>query len=337
MDDLQIQILARIDENPHRAPTTMDIIQRVHPEPRARVQWAIAELMRLGVIDTANGDSGLTYIRRKVYEATPTPSPHAPAKVAQTVSSGLAFFPSRMQKPVDICQTAFRDSRREIAERAADRAPRADKRQKSDEAREYSAAIRRKQRAEAAAERKARALKIQEARWARQERSRAMIAQHLTKAMSAGQFAAAAGLTVLTATRLLFSAHSAGHLQKSRGGMCVYYFEPQAAGVDEARARERIRRDQRPGLVPADIAAAYANGAKIAALAVLHDCGIKRIRRAIREVGGTVRPPGGVPGSVRSTDASRDKYNSTRRDKRRAMRVREAIDDAIAKKSEVAR
>ena len=63
---LRDQILARIDETPHRSPTLMCIIQRLYSvanEPDVRE--CVRIMLIAGTIGTENGDSGVTYRRAK--------------------------------------------------------------------------------------------------------------------------------------------------------------------------------------------------------------------------------------------------------------------------------
>lgn len=88
---LQEQILARICATPHRPPTHRDIIQALYPEPYLTIGAEIKAMLSAGIIDTENGDSGLTYTLKK--------SAHVPVEIPRTVTvcdhAGIAYFPSK--------------------------------------------------------------------------------------------------------------------------------------------------------------------------------------------------------------------------------------------------
>jgi len=90
--DLKQQILARIDATPHRAPTFPDLV------------WAcgmmrdtndgIKELLKAGVIDTEQGDGGVTYKRAKAPYA-PEKKPAVSIYLATPAAKAIGVWPKK--------------------------------------------------------------------------------------------------------------------------------------------------------------------------------------------------------------------------------------------------
>ena len=112
MSNLKEQILARIDETPHRAPTITAFIYATSALFHT-LQRELASMIDARLIDTEQGDSGLTYIRRKAPYVEPV-RPTSPS----TTEGGLGFFPSRKSK-VLVSKEADYIARRALAKQAA--------------------------------------------------------------------------------------------------------------------------------------------------------------------------------------------------------------------------
>ena len=91
---LRAQILARIDETPHRAPTITAFIYTTSALFHT-LQRELASMIDARVIDTEQGDSGLTYKRAKAAYV-----PHVTPRTPEVCNSaGIAYFPSKNQQP----------------------------------------------------------------------------------------------------------------------------------------------------------------------------------------------------------------------------------------------
>lgn len=187
---LREQILQRIDETPHRPPTMRDIVQRQYPLTCLVIDAALKAMLASGEIDTEQGDSGLTYIRRKIHSEQ-APSPHAPEQMKERQANGLAYFPSRNGQPqaitpterktLRVCTVPRPMTKHELAE--AERERKFDLRQKM----------------------KADADRIKKKRAERKDslKNRRLIAKHLTKPMIAKNFAVSANIPLQTAHSIL--------------------------------------------------------------------------------------------------------------------------------------
>lgn len=307
---LRDQILARIDATPFRPPTANNILRAVNAmggpiEAVARTE--IDMLLFHGLIDTETGTDGLTYRRAKPPYVVPTV--REPSKSVLPDTSGLGFFPSRNQKPVDIGKSAFCKSRQALAMRAADRAPHPTKQQKSEEARDHLAAMRKAARAAKSADKKARRVAVSADRKTRQQKNRAVITKHLTEPMTTRQFAELSGLEIKRAHDVLTCARDSKYLCTDGDTFpVIYFFEHHRDQVESIRATAKKviydRQNDHLGIVPADVAAAHAAGATIFELAQRHHCGVVRMRAAIKLGGGKVKKGGTKKGARRTFSES---------------------------------
>jgi hypothetical protein len=235
MTDLQQQILARIDATPYRPPTIADFTGE-----RASVSWSLAELMAAGVIDTATGDSGTTYTRRKVHTDAPYSSPHAPKPTLQIAHAGLAYFPSRSPA----AQPVWHGPENTPSQRATIRActvPRLQtKAELAAQARAHKAAERAKEKA--VKPEKKTAIKqdtaLKSAPAPRPGKHHGLVMQHLTWPMSAAEFAAAAGVTKDAASSMLGNREKSGTVKSCPLGLPkMYYRDASKPEIEAARAR----------------------------------------------------------------------------------------------------
>jgi hypothetical protein len=284
MTDLQQQILARIDATPYRPPTINDFTGQ-----RAAISCALAELMTAREIDTATGDSGTTYTRRKVY--ADAPSPHAPAPIPQTAHAGLAYFPSRSPT----AQPAWHGPENTPSQRATIRActvPRLQtKAELAAQARAHNAAERAKAKAAKPAKVESKRKSVTKIVTARSIAE--TVDAHLAGAMSAAQFAKAAGVSKTVASSMLYRSVARGrifHDTKSRPKL--YFFAvPVAEQIAEFRASAQDLKRRQDGLEPDKIAAEYVTGAKIKDQAARWGTSIKTIRAILRSEKVTLRTP----------------------------------------------
>lgn len=289
MSTLRDQILARIALTPFRPPTMRDIDLYLS-EYESFEQGVFAELQRMiadRIIDTANGDSGLTYTRRKVYAVMPAPSPHAPAPIPQTAHAGLAYFPSKSSN----AQPVWRGAGNTPGERKTLRACTVPRMQSKAELS-----------AQAKADKAAQLVKKAKEKKAERQNStppdrtsyanRALVTKHLTYPMSAAQFGELAGLGEIAARSMLFNMAHRGFVKSDvRKQPKLYFFErPENDKLSEFRKfaqQFKARRDLDPDVIVAD----YESGAKMKQLAkkwkaseatigeILDEQGVKRRAR----------------------------------------------------------
>jgi hypothetical protein len=298
MSDLQAAILARIDATPYRPPHFQDL---VFIGPHAAISWALAELMTARVIDTATGDSGVTYTRRKVHTDAPYSSPHAPAPIPQTAHAGLAYFPSRSPT----AQPVWHGPENTPSQRATLRAcsvPRIETRQELARARaELLAIAAKKRKAERDAEtakRRAIAAKIK-ANKAAESRgqsstfatSRALIAAHLTRPMSSAMFASAAGIDPKKSAAMLANQARAGRLQAINSVPKLFLLH----GMDDKNARDEAAKNKiqsrlaKLGYDAEKVANEYAAGSKINEIQARYGGSKSGLRKCVRLCGGQIR------------------------------------------------
>jgi hypothetical protein len=286
MTDLQTAILARIDATPYRAPTIADFSGN-----RADISSALAELMAAGVIDTATGDSGVTYTRRKVYAATPTPSPHAPILPARKEQS--FSFPSKFAQPVQIVKNT-------PAERVVIRAAKVPERMQKRERAALEKAHLIVTRTKASASKKVAAQEEKR----RTSRSIAdTVNKYLTGPMSLAQFGKAAGLSKTIAASMLYRSVVQGRIFKDdRARPKLYFFAvPVAAEIAQFRAAAQELKRRNYGLEPDKIAAEYRAGGKVKAQAKKWGTSAKTIRAILRDEGVTLRTPQECSAALRGT------------------------------------
>ena len=87
---LRDQILARIDETPHRPPTFPDLVRVCGL--MSDTAEAISELLTAREIDTETGDGGLTYRRKKAAYVEPA---REPAKPLYANLEGVTQWPKK--------------------------------------------------------------------------------------------------------------------------------------------------------------------------------------------------------------------------------------------------
>jgi hypothetical protein len=268
VNDLQTAILARIDATPYRAPTITDFTGQ-----HAAISLALAELMTARVIDTATGDSGVTYTRSKVH--TGAPSPHAPAPIPQTAHAGLAYFPSRSPA----AQPVWHGPENTPSQRATIRActvPRLQtKAELAAQARAHKAAERAKEKAAKPATKTAikQDTALKSAPAPRPGKHHGLVMRHLTGPMSTAEFATAAGVTKDAASSMLGNREKSGAVKSCSLGLPKMYFrgaskpEIEAARTRAAKFKWRVLRSKKLDESSSAIVADYEAGKSLKKLA----------------------------------------------------------------------
>ena len=284
---LRDQILARIDATPYRPPTFADLAR--HCRADLPVQWAIVEMFAAREIDTENGTDGLTYRRKVQPSAT---SPHAPILPARKDQS--FGFPAKFAQPSPIVKNT-------PAERAAINAakvpPRMPKRERAPIEKAHLIATRAK------AAKVAKVAKIEEKRNAARTIAQTVDA-HLTGAMSAAQFAKAAGVSKTIASAMLYRSVVRGRIfADAKARPKLYFFAaPAAEQVTQFRAAAQDLKRRQYGLEPDKIAAEYKTGAKIKDQAARWSTSIKTIRAILRSEKVTLRTPQECAAALRGVE-----------------------------------
>ena len=290
---LRDQILARIDETPHRPPTSRDIIQRLYPASYVEIMDALKQLIDARIIDTETGDSGVTYRRAK------SSAPAAKFTPAPVHENNLANWPSRKQP----LQTPKQDVKKAKVEFASRKLRFEDKKALALTRKEHERA----ERLRAAKARNELAIKAREARALRKDadkrmpkneiaRSKALVLKHLTYPMLGSDFSDLAGLKAKRGSGALAYFTHMG-IVKTYGvkpllfalADHVYESEHIARYRTEALSRRSKKRAIKRGLDPVKMAADYQSGLTVEQIAKA--CGITPplANRMIRGQGITIR------------------------------------------------
>ena len=304
MSNLREQILARIAENPYRPPTARNIVQALYPAAEGDVMRAVGDLLTSRIIDTQQGDSGLTYILRKPVESGP--SPHAPVKLSQIDRPDLAFFPSKNsaaqpvwnaprspgeKETVRACTIPRRESKAEINALA-----------KIEKAAQFAAQRAEKKRAieHLAHDRAEKAKAIAAAKAARASKSRevvvcALVETHLTRPLSVAQFAALAGVKRRTAENILLRAQKKGLINADTSMFPKLFFfgtltpEIQESARLAACETKRVMSINKAGRDIAQLCAEYERGDLVSVMCKRWKCHAVRLREFVVLGGGRLR------------------------------------------------
>ena len=94
---LRDQILARIDETPHRPPTSRDIHQACPGVHWTAIAFVLSRLCNTREIDTENGTDGLTYVKAKPAYVEPA---REPAKPLYANLEGVTQWPKKVSTKI---------------------------------------------------------------------------------------------------------------------------------------------------------------------------------------------------------------------------------------------